>query len=237
MPKPGGTLRPSVPTICIPVWLTSPGQPCPRAAPAVWETAARPPGARRAEREWGQLGAWRPRAESQRLTAKGRGRAEGSGPGAWPRAGAWSGLGFTETYPALGRRARRLQLGAGERVASLPFASGTLSFPISGGEFAARPASGLLEGCEARARLGCWGAPSYWWPLPRVTARSKVRKRQRRARVVKERGLWALTAGGGSGAGARRVSCRFRPPPLHPTALMEVSLHSESNPNETTARG
>lgn len=48
-----------------------------------------------------------------------------------------------------GRRALRLQLGAGGRVAFYPSGEWDSEFRIVGGEFPARWVSELLEGCEA----------------------------------------------------------------------------------------
>lgn len=135
-----------------------------------------------------------------------------SGPWAWPRAGAARGLSFTETYPVLGRRARRLQSGAGGRVASYPCraARGTQFRGCGGAGLPVRPASALLEGCEARARRGCSGASSCWRPLAPATAPSQVRGSDRSGRAARERGSRAAVGGRRTPGGCAKGECDRR---------------------------
>lgn len=90
-----------------------------------------------------------------------RGGAARSGPGAWPRAGAARGSSFTETYRVLGRRARRLQSGAGGRVASYPSrgARGTQFRGCGGGGLPVRPASALLQDAKPERGVAARGRP------------------------------------------------------------------------------
>ena len=155
-----------------------------------------------------------------------------SGPWAWPRAGAARGSSFTETYPVLGRRARRLQSGAGGRVASYPSraARGTQFRGCGGAGLPVRPASALLEGCEARARRGCSGASSCWRPLAPATAPSQVRGSDRRGRAARERGSRAPWAGGGRRVDARRVSATVASSFPHSAAQLPASERGSPGP-------
>lgn len=149
---------------------TLPGPPCPQVARAAWKSrlAPRDPeggagiGGARGPEACGRAkaGAEGRRGGPQpRVLAPGRGRAQ-----VRPRAS-----GFTETARLWGS-ARRGSRQGGRECLSFPSARGArVSRP-----FPARPASGLREGCEVRARRGCWGPPCCWRPLPRGITPSEV---------------------------------------------------------------